>query len=152
MKILIHSFILMLVSPPGKIAGAATLEGLEIPHGQQQSQIILKAQHRDGTKRVRRCSHPTWALDGVWAVFGWVQPAGHVPLQYLWEISGHMAEADQLVSFNLEKLLDIQDFKNFATAHFVAKCGTLNFRKVPFLPLSHGIVPFQSLSKILDHR
>jgi len=33
---------------------------LEIPHGQQQFQVILLASHQDGTKQGRRCSHATW--------------------------------------------------------------------------------------------
>jgi len=46
--------------------------GLVIPHGQQQLQIILLAQHQEGTKQGRRCSHFTWSFDDLWAAFPWV--------------------------------------------------------------------------------
>jgi len=36
-----------------------TLGGPEIPHDQQQFQIVLLAPHQDGTKQSRRCSHAT---------------------------------------------------------------------------------------------
>jgi len=49
--------------------GSAALGELGIPHGQQQSQIVLLASHQDGTKQGRRCSQPTWSLDDIWATF-----------------------------------------------------------------------------------
>jgi len=51
----------------GRVAGAATLGELEIPHGQQHVQVILLALHQNGTKQGRRCSHSTWSLDDLWA-------------------------------------------------------------------------------------
>jgi len=45
--------------PLGRVAGAAAPEGLGIPHGQQQFQIVLLAPHQDGTKQGRRCHHST---------------------------------------------------------------------------------------------
>jgi len=52
-------YIVMPALPPG----AATLRGIEIPHGQQQSQVVLLAPHHDGIKQGRRCNHYTWSLD-----------------------------------------------------------------------------------------
>ena len=46
---LIHSFIFTF--PLGSVAGTAALRGLEIPHGQQQFQVILLAPHQDETKQ-----------------------------------------------------------------------------------------------------
>jgi len=47
------SFIFTAAFPLGKVAGAAVLGGLKIPHGQQQSEIFLVAPHHDGTKQGR---------------------------------------------------------------------------------------------------
>ena len=58
--------------PLGRVAGPAALGGLEIPHGEQQFQVILLAPHQDGTKQGRRCSHSTWSLGELWAAFSWV--------------------------------------------------------------------------------
>jgi len=41
----------------GRVTGAADPGGLEIPHCQQQFQVILLAPHQDGTKQRRRCNH-----------------------------------------------------------------------------------------------
>jgi len=70
--ILIHLLIFVPALPSGRVAGAAALGGLEIPHDQQQFQIVLLAPHQDGTKKGQRCSHPTWSLDELWAAFLWV--------------------------------------------------------------------------------
>jgi len=53
------SFIFMPAFPLGRVAGATTLRGRGIPHGQQQFQTVLMAPHQDGTKQGRRCSHST---------------------------------------------------------------------------------------------
>jgi len=73
---LIHSFIFTF--PLGSVAGTAALRGLEIPHGQQQFQVILLAPHQDETKQGWRWSHCTWSLGDPYQSF-----VGH---------SGHMAE------------------------------------------------------------
>jgi len=53
--------------PLGRVAEA--LGGLEIPHGFQQSLIVLLAAHQYGTKQGRRCNHTTWSLVDLWAAF-----------------------------------------------------------------------------------
>jgi len=50
---LIHSFNFMPIFPLGRVAGAAALGGLEIPHGQQLSQTVVLAPHQNGTKQGR---------------------------------------------------------------------------------------------------
>jgi len=65
-------FIFVPAFPLARVAGAAALGELEIPHGQQQFEIVLLAPHKDGTKQNRRCSHFTWALDDRWVAFPWV--------------------------------------------------------------------------------
>jgi len=45
------SFIFMPAFPLVRVAGAAALGGLEIPHGQQKFHIVLVAPHQDGTKQ-----------------------------------------------------------------------------------------------------
>jgi len=52
-------FIFMLAFPLGRVAVTAALEGLGIPHGQQQFQMVLLAPHQDETKQGRRCIHYT---------------------------------------------------------------------------------------------
>jgi len=49
-SILIHSFIFVPAFPLGRVAGAATLGGPEIPHDQKQSQKVSLGPHQDGTK------------------------------------------------------------------------------------------------------
>jgi len=46
------SLIFMPAFPLWRVAGAAALGGLGIPHGQQHFQIILLAPHQDGTNKV----------------------------------------------------------------------------------------------------
>jgi len=43
--ILIHLLIFVPYFPLGRVAGAAAVEELEIPHDQQQSEIVLLAPH-----------------------------------------------------------------------------------------------------------
>jgi len=68
----IHFIYFHAVFSLGRDAGATALGGLGIPHGQQQSQIILLAPHPDETRQGRRSSHSTLAFDGLWAAFPWV--------------------------------------------------------------------------------
>ena len=56
-------YIVMPALPPG----AAALEGLEIPHYQQKSQIVLLASHHDGNKQGRRCKT---SPPGPWTTLG----------------------------------------------------------------------------------
>ena len=53
----------------GRVMGAAAPTEPEIPHDQQQSQMVPLAPHQDGTKKVQRCSYATWSLDKLWAAF-----------------------------------------------------------------------------------
>jgi len=69
---LIHLLIFVTAFPFSRVAGAAALEGPEIPHDPQHSQEALLAPHQDGTKQGRRCSHSTCCLDELWAAFLWV--------------------------------------------------------------------------------
>jgi len=62
-----YSSIFVNAFPVGRVAGSAVLGGLEIPHGQLQSQIFLLALQQDGPNEGRRCSHSTWSLDELWA-------------------------------------------------------------------------------------
>ena len=64
-----HLLIFVPAFPFGRAVGAAALGGSEIPHDQQQSQIVLLAPHRDGTKQGRRCNRATWSLDKFWVAF-----------------------------------------------------------------------------------
>ena len=48
--------------PLRKVARSATLGGLEIPHAQQQSLIVLLTAQRDGTNQGRRFTHAAWSL------------------------------------------------------------------------------------------
>jgi len=80
-----YSFIFMVAFPPGRIAGAPDPEGLGIPHGQQQFQVILLTPHYDRTNQGRTCGHSTWFLDDLLAAFPWVwQQTCYVSL--LWGI------------------------------------------------------------------
>jgi len=56
---IVISFIFKHAFPLGRVAAVAALEGLGIPHGQQQFQIVLLAPHQDETKQGRRRSHST---------------------------------------------------------------------------------------------
>jgi len=49
---LIHLLIFVPAFPFSRFAGAAALGGLEIPHDQQQSQIVLLDPHQDSTEQV----------------------------------------------------------------------------------------------------
>jgi len=81
----------MLPFPLGRVAGAAALGGLETPHGQQQFQVILLAQHQDGTKQGRRCVTPPgpWTTSGP-LYRGFIQK--DLPRQSFLGHSGHMAK------------------------------------------------------------
>jgi len=52
---LIHLLIFVPAFLLGGVVGAAAQGGPEIPHDQQWSQIVLLAQHQDGTKQGQRC-------------------------------------------------------------------------------------------------
>lgn len=66
----IYSFIF----PLTRVARAALVER-EIPHGQQQAQIIMLALHQNCTKQSRRCNHAAWSLVDIRSAFPLVQPA-----------------------------------------------------------------------------
>ena len=89
------SFIFLPTFPLERVAEAVDQGGLEIPQGQQQSQIVLLAQHQEGTKQGRKCYHSTWSLDVLLAVFPGVQPAG-LASPIFSEHSGQMAEPTYL--------------------------------------------------------
>ena len=58
----IHSFIHFRTRfSSGDRRGVATPGGLELPHGFQQSVIVLLASHQDGTKSGRRSNYATWS-------------------------------------------------------------------------------------------
>ena len=69
---LIHLLSIVTAFLFARVAREAALGGHEIPHGQQQSQIVLLAPHQDGTKQGQRCSHSTWSLNEFWTAFLWV--------------------------------------------------------------------------------
>jgi len=58
-----HSFIFKLAFPLGGIAGTAALGGLEIPHGQQQSMILLLLHTKTGPSKVGDTVMPC----GLWS-------------------------------------------------------------------------------------
>jgi len=60
--------------PLGRVVGVAALGGPEMPHDQQKFQIVLVAQHQDGTKQSWRCSHSTWSLNKPLAASRWCRP------------------------------------------------------------------------------
>jgi len=80
----------------------ADIEGLETPHGQQQSQILLLAPHQDGPSKVGDIVTPP----GPWTTTG---PLSHVssqqdfPRYSFLGHSEHMAEPTWLKSFYSEK-------------------------------------------------
>jgi len=74
--ITIFSLIFLPTFPMWRVAGTAALVGIEIPHGQQKSQMVLLAPLQDGTKQGRRCNHSTRSLGDFLAAFPWVYPAG----------------------------------------------------------------------------
>jgi len=45
----------------GRVTAPASLGWLEMPHGQQQSQIFLLLQHQDMTKQGWRYNHSVWS-------------------------------------------------------------------------------------------
>jgi len=61
--------------PPGKLAGTATLGGLEIPQSFQQPVIVPLAPHQNGTKQGRRLTDATWSMDEISAAFPGMWPA-----------------------------------------------------------------------------
>jgi len=63
------------VSHPLFLWGGSREQQLEIPHGFQQSVVVLLAPYQDGTKQGRRCNHATCSLVDLWAAFLWVWPA-----------------------------------------------------------------------------
>jgi len=56
----------------GEGRGGSSPRKLEIPHGFQQSQIVLLHPHQGGTKTGRISNHNIWFLDCLWAAFPWV--------------------------------------------------------------------------------
>ena len=65
---LIHLLIIVPGFLLGGIAGAAALGGPEIPHDQQQSQIVLLAPHQDRTRQGWRCTHAPSSLNKLQAL------------------------------------------------------------------------------------
>jgi len=55
--------------PFSRVAGTAAVGGLEVPHDQQQSHVVVLAPHQDFTKQGQRCSHSTWSLDELCTAF-----------------------------------------------------------------------------------
>ena len=118
------------------MARVAALGGLEIPHDQQQSQIVLLASHQDRTKQGQRWSHSTWSLDKLWAAFLWVFvdcSSKDLLRQSFLGDSGHMAELTYLGSLNSEKWLYILSFTDFRPVLFVTKCHTENSSQISHL-------------------
>jgi len=72
---LFTSFIFIPAFPLGKAAGATAPGRPGMHYGQQQFQVVQLAPHQGRTKKCRRCSHSTCALDDLWAAFPWVKPA-----------------------------------------------------------------------------
>ena len=123
------SFIFIPSFPHRWVAGIATLGSLKIRHNFQQSLIVLLTPHQDGTKQGQRCSDAIWN-PGPWSTSGslsLVCSQQNLPRQYFLGHSEHMAEPTQLGPLDSEhKWLDIRGFTNFTSAHFVAKCYTVN--------------------------
>jgi len=69
------SFIFNSAFPLGRVAGETALGRPRIHYGQQQFEAVQLAPHQGRTKKGRRCSHFTYALDDLWAAFPWVKPA-----------------------------------------------------------------------------
>ena len=147
-----HSFIFMPAFPIRRVVGAAARRGLGIPHGQQQSQIILLTPHQDGTKQGRRLVTPPgpWTTSGP-PFRGFSQQ--DLPLQSFVGHSRRMAEPMQLGSRFEEKWFNICGFCEF---HSCALCRKVSHRwlfiKIPSLSLVLGTVCFQSLPKVHEHR
>jgi len=77
--------------PFGRVAGAAALGGLEIPHVQRQLQIVLLAPHQDGTKQGRRCSQSNWFLNDIWVTSHGFSQQELLHQSFVWH-SGSMVE------------------------------------------------------------
>jgi len=65
---IIHSLTFTPSYPLGRVAETASLGGLDIPHGQKQSQRVRLPPHQEWPKQSRRCNHSTWYLHDLWAV------------------------------------------------------------------------------------
>jgi len=139
--------------PLERVAGAATPEGLEIPHGQQQSQVVLLDPDQDGTKQGRRCNHASWLL---------VDLLGHFIMGVASRTCLDNLSWDILNTRPKQRTWDLSIRRRggsaFRTSLFrsCALCCEVSRRqflaKSQFLPLVLEIVFFQSLPKIHDHR
>ena len=77
-KFVLHDISLNLIIgfTPGRDAEAASLGGLETPHGFHQTLIAPLVSSGNEAKPSRRCSRTTWSLDNFWAASPWVQLTG----------------------------------------------------------------------------
>jgi len=105
-------------------AGAAS-PAMKIPHGQQQSQIVLAPQ-QDGIKQGRKCSDATWSSDDLWGAFN-----------LSWDILVTWPK-QRWRSLYSEKWLDIQGFHSCALTRSITPY-TLR-KKIPIVPFALEIV------------
>jgi len=129
-EISVISFHKWLKFPLGRVEGSTALGGLDIPHGSQQSLIVLLAPHQDGPSEAGDVVTPP----GPWSTSGPLFSQQNLYRRSFLEHSDHVAEPWQLRSIFAERLLDIQGFTSFTAAHFVAKYhATMDSSEKPHL-------------------
>ena len=108
--------------PLGRVAGAAVVGRLDIPHDFQQSLIVLLALHKRRAEQNRRCNQRHLVV--AWQVaFPWVWQEGFAS-PFFPGYCGHEAKAQQLSSLYSEKWLKIQGFTKFTTLCTSSRNGT----------------------------
>ena len=121
---LIDLLIFVPAFPFSRVAGAAVLGGLEIPHDQLKSQVVLLAPHQYGTKQGRDLVTPP----GPWTNFGPLPMSVDCSLKVLvlHSFLGHSGHGRTNISGSLdsEKWLYIPGFADFRPVVFVTKCHT----------------------------
>ena len=140
--------------PLRRVVGAAALGGPEIPHDQQQSQIVLLAPHQAGTKQYRRCSHATRSSDCLWAASRGcrLQPEGlsspFVPGTFWTRGRTNVAGISRFGEAAWRH--GRYGFQTCALCHQVSHWEL--FANIPSLPFILLTVFFQSLPNIHKHR
>ena len=137
----------MPVFPLGRIAGAAALEGPNMPHDQIAISVSV-APHQDGAKQGWRCSHSTWSLD--WTTLGRF-PVGVASRTCLASLSWDIWIPGRQTSWDLSIRRSGFTFRVLRISDLCTLSRHELFAKKTSLPLL-GKALFQSLPKIHDHR
>jgi len=134
---LYNYFIFILTFPLRRVAGTAALE---------DSKYLTVNSNLSELCWLHTNTGPNTVGDAVTPPGAWWTSAGPLPCgcsqqellhQSFLRHSGHVAEQTQMRSHLKEKLLDIQDFINFTSVHFVAKCYIVTSLRKSHLCLLH---------------